>query len=129
MNSLESMDICENKYVTAQVMEEYNLPVPKYSLIQNEEYLDAALNEIGGKFPVIMKLLSGTQGIGVSIVDSYASYKSVYQTIKKLNPQCQKVKPMNISVKDQITVKVMNLLPKLRKLFNQSIMVLVPYIG
>ena len=86
LNSLESMDICENKYVTAQVMEEYNLPVPKYSLIQNEEYLDRALNEIGGKFPVIMKLLSGTQGIGVSIVDSYASYKSVYQTIKKLNP-------------------------------------------
>ena len=38
LNSLESMDICENKYVTAQVMEEYNLPVPKYSLIQNEEY-------------------------------------------------------------------------------------------
>ena len=86
LNSLESMDVCENKYVTAQVMEEYNLPVPKYSLIQNEDYLDVALNEIGGKFPVIMKLLSGTQGIGVSIVDSYASYKSVYQTIKKLNP-------------------------------------------
>ena len=86
LNSLESMDICENKYVTAQVMEEYNLPVPKYSLIQNEEYLDTALKEIGGKFPVIMKLLSGTQGIGVSIVDSYASYKSVYQTIRKLNP-------------------------------------------
>ena len=82
LNSLESMDICENKYVTAQVMEEYNLPVPKYSLIQNEEYLDGALNEIGGKFPVIMKLLSGTQGIGVSIVDSYASYK--YNLSEKL---------------------------------------------
>ena len=32
-----------------------------------------------------MKLLSGTQGIGVSIVDSYASLKSVYQTIRKLD--------------------------------------------
>jgi RimK family alpha-L-glutamate ligase len=86
LNSLESMEVCENKYVTAQVMEEYDLPVPRYSLIQNEEGLDKALEKIGGKFPIIMKLLSGTQGIGVSIVDSYASYKSVYQTIKKLNP-------------------------------------------
>jgi hypothetical protein len=34
-----------------------------------------------------MKLLSGTQGIGVSIVDSYASLKSVYQTIAKLDPE------------------------------------------
>ena len=41
---------------------------------------------IGGEFPIILKLISGTQGIGVSIVDSYASLKSVYQTIKKLNP-------------------------------------------
>ena len=109
LNSLESMDICENKYVTAQVMEEYNLPVPRYSLIQNEEYLDTALNEIGGKFPVIMKLLSGTQGIGVSIVDSYASYKSVYQTIKKLNPTSeiliQEKIDSNFDLRIQVIVK------------------------
>jgi RimK family alpha-L-glutamate ligase len=109
LNSLESMDICENKYVTAQVMEEYNLPVPKYSLIQSEEYLDTALNEIGGKFPVIMKLLSGTQGIGVSIVDSYASYKSVYQTIKKLNPTSeiliQEKIDSNFDLRIQVIVK------------------------
>ena len=84
LNSLESMDVCENKYVTAQVMEEYDLPVPKYSLIQNEHGLDKALMEIGGKFPIIMKLLSGTQGIGVSIVDSYASYKSNHQKTKSI---------------------------------------------
>ena len=109
LNSLESMDICENKYVTAQVMEEYNLPVPKYSLIQNEEYLDTALKEIGGKFPVIMKLLSGTQGIGVSIVDSYASYKSVYQTIRKLNPTSeiliQEKIDSNFDLRIQVIVK------------------------
>lgn len=109
LNSLESMDVCENKYVTAQVMEEYNLPVPRYSLIQSEEYLDTALNEIGGKFPVIMKLLSGTQGIGVSIVDSYASYKSVYQTIKKLNPTSeiliQEKIDSNFDLRIQVIVK------------------------
>lgn len=88
-NSLESINVCENKYITAQILEEHGLPVPKYSLVPDETFLDTALDLIGGEFPLILKLISGTQGIGVSIVDSYASLKSVYQTIKKLNPQSE----------------------------------------
>ena len=89
VNSLESIEVCESKYLTSKVLENEGLPVPKYSLVNGEESLDRALEEIGGKFPVVMKLLSGTQGIGVSIVDSYASLKSVYQTIAKLNPDSE----------------------------------------
>lgn len=85
INTLESMEVCENKYLTSQVLEESGLPVPRCALVPNEDFLDSALKEIGGKFPVVMKLLSGTQGIGVSIVDSYSSLKSVYQTIRKLD--------------------------------------------
>jgi ribosomal protein S6--L-glutamate ligase len=88
-NSLDSINVCENKYITAQILEEHGLPVPKYSLVPDETFLDTALDLIGGEFPLILKLISGTQGIGVSIVDSYASLKSVYQTIKKLNPQSE----------------------------------------
>lgn len=85
VNSLQSMEVCENKFITSQFLEDQDLPVPKYALVPNEDSLDKALEAIGGKFPVVMKLLSGTQGIGVSIVDSYASLKSVYQTIRKLD--------------------------------------------
>ncbi len=87
VNSLESIEVCESKFLTSKVLEQHNLPVPKYALVNGEDSLDSALEEIGGKFPVVMKLLSGTQGIGVSIVDSYASLKSVYQTIAKLDPE------------------------------------------
>ena len=87
VNTLESIEACENKFVTAQIMENHGLPVPKYALVPDENSIDTALKDIGGNFPVVMKLLSGSQGIGVSIVDSYASLKSVYQTIKKLNPE------------------------------------------
>lgn len=86
VNSLESIEICESKYLTSEILEEAGLPVPRYALITGEENLDQALETVGGKFPVVLKLLSGTQGIGVSIVDSYASLKSVYQTIAKLSP-------------------------------------------
>lgn len=85
VNTLESMEVCENKFITSQFLEDHDLPVPKYALVPNEDSLDKALEAIGGNFPVVMKLLSGTQGIGVSIVDSYASLKSVYQTIRKLD--------------------------------------------
>ena len=87
VNSLESMEVCESKYLTSEVLEADGLPVPRYALITGEENLDQALEAVGGNFPVVLKLLSGTQGIGVSIVDSYASYKSVYQTIAKLAPE------------------------------------------
>lgn len=87
VNSLESIEVCESKFLTSQVLEAEGLPVPRYALITGEENLDEALEAVGGKFPVVLKLLSGTQGIGVSIVDSYASLKSVYQTIAKLAPE------------------------------------------
>ena len=109
VNSLESIEICESKYLTSEVLEADGLPVPRYALITGEENLDQALEAVGGKFPVVLKLLSGTQGIGVSIVDSYASLKSVYQTIAKLAPEneilIQEKIDANYDLRIQIIVK------------------------
>ena len=85
VNSLASMEICENKFLTTQALESVGLPVPKTALIPSEEAIEDAVKAVGGKFPVIVKLLAGTQGIGVSIIDSLSSLKSVYQTFKKLD--------------------------------------------
>lgn len=85
LNTLESFEVCESKFITSQILESEGLPVPRYELISKEEDLERAVEAVGGKFPVVIKLLSGTQGIGVSIVDSFPSLKSVYQTIAKLS--------------------------------------------
>ena len=42
---------------------------------------------IGGKFPVIIKTITGLQGIGVSIVNDYKSMISVIQSLWKFNEQ------------------------------------------
>ena len=109
LNSLESIEVCESKYLTSQVLEDAGIPVPRYSLVSGEETLDRSLEEVGGEFPVVMKLLSGTQGIGVSIVDSYASLKSVYQTIRKLDPDgeilLQEKIDSNFDVRVQVITK------------------------
>lgn len=89
INTLESMEICENKFLTTQALEAAGLPVPKTALAPSVEALDDAVKAVGGKFPVVVKLLSGTQGIGVSIVDSMSSLKSVYQTFKKLSTKSE----------------------------------------
>lgn len=112
VNTLESMEVCENKFTTSRILEDNGLPVPKSALVPNEESLDKALKEVGGKFPIVMKLLSGTQGIGVSIVDSYASLKSVYQTIRKLDPAneilVQEKINSNYDLRIQVIIKKFN---------------------
>ena len=109
LNSLESIEVCESKFLTSRFLEKEGLPVPKYALVTSDDNLDSALEAIGGQFPVVMKLLSGTQGIGVSIVDSYASLKSVYQTIQKLNPDgevlLQEKIDSNFDIRIQMLVK------------------------
>lgn len=83
VNSLDATMTCENKNTTNTILEAAGLPTPKNAIVSDVEGVDLALKEIGGKFPVIVKLLSGSQGIGVSQVDSYESLVSVLQTLWK----------------------------------------------
>jgi len=85
INSMSSIEICENKYITAEKLVHAGIATPRTALVPSVESIDVALKQIGGKFPVIAKTLSGTQGIGVSIIDSIESLKSVLQTIWKLS--------------------------------------------
>ena len=114
VNTLDSIEACENKFRTCEIMEAHDLPIPKFALVPDERSLDAALETVGGKFPVVMKLLSGSQGIGVSVADSYASLKSVYQTIKKLDPTSeiliQEKIDSDFDLRIQVLVKKLNAL-------------------
>lgn len=85
VNTLESIIACENKYVTSKILMDAGITVPRMALIENEDSIDDAVKTIGGQFPIVLKMLSGSQGIGVSIVDSIGSLKSVMQTIWKAN--------------------------------------------
>ena len=107
VNRLRPMEICENKYITSEFLEKLDLPVPKYALISSEDQIDAAVEKIGGKFPVVMKLLTGSQGIGVSIIDSQNSLKSVYQTIKKLDDKSEVLIQEKIESKYDLRIHVL----------------------
>jgi len=87
INNRDGMMTCDNKMSSYISFERDNIPVPKTSLVSNEKSIEHAHEKIGGKFPVIIKTITGTQGIGVSIVNDFQSMVSVIQSLWKFKAE------------------------------------------
>ena len=87
VNNKEGMLTCDNKMSAFLSFERNSIPTPKTSIISNEKSLDDALERVGNKYPMIIKSITGTQGIGVSIVDSYESLVSNVQSLWKFGAE------------------------------------------
>ena len=83
VNDLESMLLCDNKMATAIQLASHNVAVPKTSIVNNKKSIEDAHRHIGGKFPVIIKTLTGTQGVGVAKVTDQESLVSVCEALWK----------------------------------------------
>ena len=83
VNDLESMLLCDNKMATAIQLMRHNVVIPKTSIVNNRKSIEDAHKRIGGKFPTVIKTLTGTQGIGVAKVDSMESLISVCESLWK----------------------------------------------
>lgn len=88
-NTLESIETCEDKFLTYKKLKDANVPTPKTSVITSSSMnkLEDKVQAVGGKFPLVCKILNGTQGVGVFIIDSMMSLKSTLQTMFKLSPK------------------------------------------
>ena len=87
VNDLESMMLCDNKMSNVIALDRNNIPTPKSSVITNVKSIESAHKKIGNKFPVVIKTLTGTQGIGVAIAESKQSLVSVCQALWKYDAQ------------------------------------------
>ena len=83
VNDLESMLLCDNKMATAIQLSSHNVSIPKTSIVNNRKSIEDAHKHVGGKFPVIVKTLTGTQGIGVAKVNDMESLVSVCEALWK----------------------------------------------
>jgi ribosomal protein S6--L-glutamate ligase len=106
VNNLESIETCENKFITSKKLESQSITIPKTAIIQNMSHLKESVKMAGGKFPIVVKLVSGTQGIGVFIVDSFGSLKSVLQTLWKVDPTVEILLQEKIDADYDIRVQV-----------------------
>lgn len=89
LNSLEAIDNCEDKFITYKKLVANGVTTPRTVAITPTSInkLQEKIDEIGGSFPIIMKLTRGTQGIGCSQIDSMISLKSVLQSIFAIAPK------------------------------------------
>lgn len=87
INEFKTMQFCSNKLATMMELERQKVPIPKTVYVPTGGDIELAHKKIGGQFPVVIKTITGAEGIGVSIVDSYASLKSVLQSLWKYNAE------------------------------------------
>ena len=87
INEYKTMQFCANKLATMIELERQKVPIPRTAYVPSGGDVELALEKIGGKFPVVIKTITGAEGIGVSIVDSFASLKSVLQSLWKYDAE------------------------------------------
>jgi ribosomal protein S6--L-glutamate ligase len=87
INTRAAMLTCDNKLTTALLFEKFGLPTPRTAFVSNENNIKTALDMVGGKFPVILKTLTGTQGVGVIKIESYEGLVATVQAMWKLDAE------------------------------------------
>lgn len=70
----------KNKVRTLQILQHEGIPIPKTAVVHNVEYIDEAAKRVG-KFPLILKIPNGSLGVGVSIIESARSMRSMIDLI------------------------------------------------
>ena len=83
VNPRTTINMCADKYRTALRLADYGLTQPQTKLINDHEKSNEIVDKSGIKFPLIMKTLRGSKGVGVLFVDSPKGLDSIVQLIHK----------------------------------------------
>ena len=83
VNSSMGIIRARDKLRSLQVLSRSRVDMPKTAFIQNVNDLDAAIEQVGG-VPCVVKLLQGTQGIGVMLAESRSALESMLQAFWSL---------------------------------------------
>jgi RimK family alpha-L-glutamate ligase len=81
VNSRETVETTSDKYRTYVKLQDFGLTQPKTALVTNKENWQLSLESLDTKFPIIMKTLEGSKGIGVLFVESERSLNSLIQLL------------------------------------------------
>ena len=82
-NSRKCINICTDKYRTSLKLADYGIRQPKTVLITDPENSVKAFDMLDTDFPVIMKTLRGSKGVGVLFIESEKSLDSIVQILNK----------------------------------------------
>jgi RimK family alpha-L-glutamate ligase len=85
VNSRETVSVSSDKYRTYVKLQDFGLTQPKTVLIPNEKTWKQAVKSLDTKFPIIMKTLEGSKGVGVLFIESERQIESLVQLLYSQN--------------------------------------------
>jgi len=80
LNTIHSITRARDKLRSLQLLAQNHIPVPRTFFIDSINDIDIALDAVGGA-PVIIKLMEGTQGMGVILAESVRSARSIVESL------------------------------------------------
>ena len=83
VNSRQCVSICADKYRTSLRLSDYGIKQPKSVLVTDPENSMEAFEQLEEKFPVILKTLRGSKGVGVLFIESERALDSIVQLLNK----------------------------------------------
>ena len=107
-NSRECMEICSDKYRTALRLSEVGLVTPTTVLIPDEDGAKIAFDKLNTTYPVILKTIQGTKGVGVLFVESEKSLESMVQLLYKIDEEISLILQSFIKTTHDVRVMVLN---------------------
>lgn len=108
VNSRDTIAISGDKYWTSLRLADAGVPTPKTSLLQSEELLDKSLEIVGDEYPLILKTLRGSRGIGVIFIESKRQLIPIIQLIWKQNPDSEVLLQSYIKTDFDVRVIMLN---------------------
>jgi RimK family alpha-L-glutamate ligase len=83
VNNRTTINICADKYRNYVRLKDYGLTQPKTVLIPNKKMVDVSVEELDTNFPIIMKTLRGSKGVGVLFIESKRALDAIVQLVYK----------------------------------------------
>ena len=89
-NPRECIEVCSDKFRTYLRLQEIGMNQPRTVLIPNDEpeTVDKAHEALDNEFPMVLKTLQGSKGVGVLLIETERSLQSQVSLIYKIDPFC-----------------------------------------
>jgi ribosomal protein S6--L-glutamate ligase len=81
LNSSRSICIARDKLATMQLLSYHGINIPPSALVLHREDIAPTVARLGGP-PIILKLIEGTQGIGVMLAESVKAAEAIFETMQ-----------------------------------------------
>jgi ribosomal protein S6--L-glutamate ligase len=81
LNSSQSIGVSRDKLRSIQILSRHSIGIPPTAFVRHRSSVLPAIDQVGGA-PVIIKLIEGTQGIGVILADSTKIAEAIIETLQ-----------------------------------------------